>query len=81
MINFCKYKNALGKPNTGIHAFRFKNIAVIDVLLTIILAIVIKNYYPKQHFLLILAGCFLAGVILHRIFCVKTTIDKLLFGK
>jgi len=81
MINFCKYKHALGKPNTGIHALRFKNIAIIDVLLTIILAIVIKNYYPKHHFLLILAGCFLAGIILHRIFCVKTTIDKLLFGK
>ena len=31
MINFCKYKNALGKPNTGIHAFRFKNIAVIGM--------------------------------------------------
>ena len=42
MINFCKYKDILDKPFTRIHAIRFKNIAVVDVLLTIILAIVIK---------------------------------------
>jgi hypothetical protein len=36
--------------------------------------------FPKTHFLIILALFFLAGIILHKLFCVRTTIDSLLFG-
>ena len=34
----------------------------------------------ETEFSLILVFCFIAGIILHRVFCVKTTIDKLLFS-
>tara|TARA_B100000900_G_C20345817_1_gene620158 strand:+ start:133 stop:309 length:177 start_codon:yes stop_codon:yes gene_type:complete len=57
------------------------NIAIVDVLATILLAKAIQYYIiPEVDIWLILAGCFLSGIILHRVFCVKTTIDKLLFG-
>ena len=75
----CKYKNVLGKVNTGLHSYRILDIAVIDVILTILLAYVVKLIFPNKKFILILVLLFLLGIILHRLFCVRTTIDKLLF--
>lgn len=80
MLNFCKYKDVLGKPKEGVHSIRFMNISVVDVLLTILLAISIKTYmFNETEMSIILLGTFIIGIIIHRIFCVKTTIDKLLF--
>lgn len=80
MLNFCKYKDIFGKPKEGIHSIRFMNISVIDVLLTILLAIFIKTYMFKEtETIIILLSTFIIGIIFHRIFCVKTTIHKLLF--
>ena len=41
MSGLCKYKDALGKPEKGIHSYRFMNIAIIDVIMTIIAAFII----------------------------------------
>ena len=78
MFGLCRYRNALGKPGKGIHSYRIANIAVADVALTILLAYIIW-VLTECDFWLILAGCFLLGIVLHRMFCVKTTIDKFLF--
>tara|TARA_Y100000592_G_C5228809_1_gene202897 strand:- start:15 stop:257 length:243 start_codon:yes stop_codon:yes gene_type:complete len=80
MFNFCLYKDILGKPETGLHRFRIFNIAIFDVLLTFVLAYMLKLYIiPDTHYGVILFGCFLLGIFAHRLFCVKTTIDKFLF--
>jgi hypothetical protein len=75
----CDYKNILGEPNKGLHKYRIFNIAIVDVLLTIVLAYIIHFLNPQYSFLFILMIFFIAGIILHRLFCVRTTIDKLLF--
>jgi hypothetical protein len=75
----CKYKDMFGKPNEGLHKYKIFNIAIVDVLLTIIIAVLI-SYLLKIHFLIILIILFLLGIILHRFFCVKTTVDKFLFS-
>ena len=75
----CKYKDVLGKVGKGIHSYRIFNIAIVDVLLTILAAWIIHLFIPKYHFLYILLLLFITGIILHRLFCVRTTIDKLLF--
>ncbi len=81
MFHFCKYKHIFGKPGEGLHSYRIMNIAIVDVLATILLAKAIQFYIiPETDIWLILACSFLSGIILHRVFCVKTTIDKLLFG-
>ena len=36
MVDLCKYKDIFGKPNTGAHKYRFFNIAIVDVAVTII---------------------------------------------
>jgi len=40
---FCKYKNILGEPNKGVHSYKILNIAVVDVVLIFIYAIVKLN--------------------------------------
>jgi hypothetical protein len=71
----CKYKNIFGEENKGIHSYRLFNVAIVDVIGTIIIALLIS----RKHFLKILILLFILGIILHRLFCVRTTIDKLLF--
>ncbi len=81
MWYFCKYKDILGEPKKGLHSYRAFNISIVDVLLTFILAKFIQYYIMEEtEFSLILVFCFITGIILHRVFCVKTTIDKLLFS-
>ena len=44
-MNLCKYKNILGKPNKGIHSYRIFNIAIADVIMTIIAAFLISYFF------------------------------------
>jgi hypothetical protein len=76
----CKYKDILGKVGEGAHSYRLFNIAIVDVVLTIVAAFVIHFFLPKYSFIVILFVLFLLGIVLHRIFCVRTTVDKLLFS-
>lgn len=75
----CKYKDSLGKPGKGTHKYRIFNIAIVDVILTVIVAGIL-SYFFKWTFWITLLILFLLGIFAHRIFCVKTTIDKALFG-
>jgi hypothetical protein len=77
-MNLCKYKNALGVPDKGIHSYRLFGVAIADVIMTVIAAALI-SYFSKISFMKTLLVLFLLGIILHRLFCVRTTIDKLLF--
>lgn len=76
---YCKYKDFFGEVNTGIHSYRIFNIAIMDVIFTFLAAFIIYFIMPKYNYFIILFVLFISGIILHRIFCVKTTIDKLLF--
>ena len=77
-MDLCKYKNALGEPGKGIHSYRLFGVAIIDVIMTIIGALLI-SYLFNYNFIYTLLCLFLLGIILHRLFCVRTTVDKLLF--
>jgi hypothetical protein len=78
MVNLCKYKNALGVPGKGIHSYRLFGVAVADVIMTLIGALII-SYFSGYKFLYVSLFLFTLGVILHRLFCVRTTVDKALF--
>ena len=77
-LTLCPYKNLFGKPNEGVHKYRILDIAVVDLICTIVAAYLISRYY-NQDFKIILGILILLGIIMHRLFCVKTTIDKILF--
>ena len=76
-MSLCKYKDIFGKPNEGVHSYRVFNIAIIDTVLTIILGYFISKYF-KIKLLYVLVGLFILGTVIHKIFCVKTTLTKLL---
>ena len=77
-MDLCKYKSMFGVPNKGIHSYRFLGVAIIDVIETILGALII-SYIFKYSFLYTTITLFILGIILHRLFCVRTTVDKLLF--
>ena len=77
-MSLCQYKNAFGKPGEGAHRFRVLNIAVVDFTLTLIGAYLI-SYLTGFSLYYVVPTVFLLGIILHRMFCVRTTVDKILF--
>ena len=84
MGNLCKYKNLFGPPGKGVHSIRVFDIAIVDVIATIvgtkIIQLVINEYFNiKITFTRLFIYIGVLGIILHRLFCVRTTIDKLLF--
>lgn len=74
----CSYRNALGEPNKGFHTHIF-GLAVFDLLGTSLIALLIARY-SKVNFWLVFAIIFLFGILLHRLFCVNTTVNKFIFG-
>ena len=74
----CKYKNIFGKPGEGIRTIRVFGIAVMDTVVTIIAGYLI-SLYTGSPLLHVLAILFIMGIIAHRLFCVRTGIDKMLF--
>jgi F0F1-type ATP synthase assembly protein I len=74
----CKYKDIFGKPKEGAHSYRIANLAIVDIILTIIVGYFIAQYFNLNLSLTIFT-LFLIGIIAHRIFCVRTQVDKILF--
>jgi hypothetical protein len=73
----CRYKDSLGKPGEGLHSYRLFGLAIADVVMTVIGGLIIGYLldYPASKTILFL---FILGIILHRVFCVDTTVDKML---
>jgi hypothetical protein len=63
--------------NQGIF-FRINGIRVLDVIVTIISAVLISRVF-KWSLYLTIPGMFLLGIVAHRIFGIHTTVDKYLF--
>ena len=76
---FCKYRYMFGKEGEGAHKYRVFNIAIIDTLLTILGAWMIAFYFHFSFWKVLLV-VFLIGLLLHRLFCVQTTVTKWVFG-
>lgn len=75
-----RVRKTLGEPGTGVHKYRVANVAIVDVIMTIIAAIVLAKIF-NANTILILIVLFVIGIIAHRYFEVRTTVDKLLFDK
>ena len=77
---FCQYSDIFGKIKEGVHKYRLFNLAIVDVIMTFIGAYFLqKVFFKKYEYYQVLLGLFILGIILHRLFCVRTTIDKILF--
>ena len=86
----CSFKNSLGKPGQGAHAWRIggakgttEGIALVDVVMTAVLAIIINRFVFKcspYTTLLIFISLWILGIFLHKLFCVKTTVTEAIFA-
>lgn len=78
-MSLCQYANVLGEPKKGVHATRIPiiDIAFNDFILTFIAGVIIGFLFHPLWFFF----PFILGIILHRLFCVNTTINKFLFGE
>ena len=77
-LDLCKYKNLFGKPREGLRKYRIFDIALYDFTVVIIIGIFI-SYFTGYNVWVTLAVLFISGIIAHRIFCVRSGVDKLLF--
>lgn len=76
-MNPCRYADALGVPGEGAHA-HVAGVAVLDVAATLLAAWGASRRF-RVPFWQAAAALFVAGVLLHRAFCVRTTVDRLMF--
>ena len=76
----CEYKNIFGNIKEGIHSYRVFNLAIFDIIFTIIGSYIIYLILKKKvNYFIILIIIFILGILLHKIFCVKTTINNIIF--
>jgi len=68
----CILKNLFGKPNEGLHSYRLNDVAIVDYVLTIILAIFISKRISAP-LVLTTVILFILGEIFHYLFCVETS--------
>lgn len=74
---FKKYRNIFGEPKKGVHKYRFLNTALVDYILSIILAIII-TYFTNIPLVLTTVIILSLGIILHILFGVPTNTTKYL---
>lgn len=79
----CQYRDALGKVGEGAHSYRIFDVAIVDVVLTMLLALATQFFLRSMFgvnvpFWLILLVWLIVGEVLHYLFCVETTFIKLM---
>jgi len=77
-LDLCRYKDLFGRPREGAHSYRLFDIAVVDVSATVLVAYLAARVFGVA-FWKSLGILFIVGIITHRAFCVRTTVDKWVF--
>jgi hypothetical protein len=72
-----KVIDIIGEPRTGIHRYRFLDVAVVDVAATLLVAYIASKWL-KLPFWFVLVSLLLVGIFLHRYFGVRTKVDEVL---
>lgn len=80
MCFLSKYSTLLGEPGKGIHTHVF-GVAMADVGMTVLAAWFLHRVWSRVSFWRWLLGLFLLGILLHRLFGVRTVVDRWVFGK
>jgi hypothetical protein len=91
-MDLCQYKDLFGKPREGAHSYRFMDIAVVDVIMTLVVVYLLSLWYGNtkdvrlwgtiewKRFWCVCITTFLIGILAHKLFCVDTTVNKWIFG-
>ena len=79
----CRYRDALGKVGEGAHSYRIFDVAIVDVVLTVLLTLVTQFFLRSVlkveiPLWLIFLVWLIVGEVIHYLFCVETTFIKLM---
>jgi hypothetical protein len=66
-----KYKDIFGAPGTGIHRYRFMGVALVDTVMTIILAMLLTHFF-KVPLDLSIIFMLVISLLIHMVFGVET---------
>jgi hypothetical protein len=81
----CDYSDIFGRPGEGAHSIRVGGFAAVDLLLTAGAAVLIKKtvFSDKSSwlYLLIFIVLMICAIVLHKVFCVNTALNKIIFGE
>lgn len=77
-MSLCKFKDAFGKPNEGVHK-HVLGIAVFDLVGTILACYLIHRVF-HFNFWYVLIIALIASILIHKLFCVQTTLTKAVFS-
>ena len=69
--------NLIGVPGEGIHSYRIFNVAYMDVIVVLLAAILIA-WAMNWSYIKTIVGIFILGIVVHKLLCVGTTVDKAL---
>jgi hypothetical protein len=69
---FKKYSKIFGIPNEGVHKYRLLDVALVDYVLTILLAIFLSKL-TKIPLVISTIMMFVLGIILHMLFGINTS--------
>lgn len=82
-MGLCEYKDSLGVPGKGVHKTRVGGIASFDFVLTLLLAwgtsVFSKRFTQngvEVPLTITLVFWLIVSVIIHKIFCVQTAVNK-----
>lgn len=89
MVNLCKYRDINGLPGKGIHKYRLWGLSIYDVVVTLIPACLAAYFFSGsststgeiiRNAILIFTALIIMGIIVHRLFCVNTALNVMIFG-
>jgi hypothetical protein len=78
-MDLCKYKDIFGEPRKGAHSYRLFDLAIVDVIATYLLSLYISKHYKEYSVLKLFIILMVLSVFIHKIFCVETTLTKMVF--
>ena len=76
----CKYADIFGIPGKGVHRFRLGGIAVVDLVLTLGLALGLSYIPSSPPFTIWIILLLLLAMVLHALLCTKTSVSKWLYS-
>jgi hypothetical protein len=82
MFGLEKYKDAFGHAGfkTGFRKYRILGVSIFDLVVVMVLCIFLA-WFTGYSYWLTLAVILILGVLVHRAFGVRTTVDKFLFPR
>jgi len=77
-MSLCKYRNIFGEPWKGVHSARLFGVAAFDLVATVVASVIISMLF-KINVFIVFTFLLLLSLVVHYLFCVKTTLTKMIF--